>query len=171
MVILVAILRLIHIFGGVFWVGTTFFMVSILTPTVRGAGPEGGRFMQRLVRDGRLSQVLTVAALLTVGSGILLYWHYSANFNPQWIMTKTGLALTIGGLAGLAAFGHGAAVVGRLTRRLAALGQTIAAAGGPPTPEQAQELQTLQNKLQRNSVITAILMCVALIGMSVAQVL
>lgn len=171
MTLFVALLRLIHIFDSVFWVGTTFFMVGILTPTVRGAGPEGGRFMQRLVREGHISQALTVAALLTVVSGILLYWHDSANFNPQWIMTKAGLALTIGGLAGLAAFGHGGAVVGRMTARLSQLGQTIAAAGGPPTPAQTQELQTLQDRLQRNTVITAVLMSVALIGMSVAQVL
>jgi uncharacterized membrane protein len=171
MSIVLVILRLIHIVGGVFWAGGTFVMVGFLTPTVNAAGPEGPRFMQRLMGEKRLSAALAVAALLTSLSGILLYLHYSGNFNPQWLSTKAGMALTIGGVAGLLAYGHGAAVIGRANMRMMAIGKAMAAAGGPPTPEQAQELQMLQGKAQRGAVLTAILLSIALIGMSIAQVL
>lgn len=40
--------RLIHIGSGVFWAGAAVMIAAFLEPTVRAAGPEGGRFMQRL---------------------------------------------------------------------------------------------------------------------------
>lgn len=162
-------LRLIHIFAGVFWVGGSFFMVWVFTPSVEAAGDEGRRFQQRFMRDSRFTPAMAAAAVLTTLSGLFLYWRVSAGFTPQWLMTKAGIALTIGGLAGLAAMLHGGAVLGRLSTRLAQIGKAIASAGGPPQPEQLQEIQTLQGKLQRGSVISVILMCVALAGMALAQ--
>lgn len=162
-------LRLIHIFAGVFWVGASFFMVWVFTPAVETAGEDGRRFQQRFMRDSRFSPAMGVAGLLTTLSGLLLFWRVSAGFNPQWLMTKAGIALTIGGLAGLLASLHGGAVLGRHGARLAEIGKAITSAGGPPKPEQVQELQTLQGKIQRGSVISVILMCIALAGMALAQ--
>lgn len=164
--ILMIILRLIHIFSGVFWAGGAFFLVSVLGPTVQEAGPEGGRFMQRLASGGRMTPLFTLAAILTALSGILMYLILG-----RWntIGTPGGVLLAIGALAGLAAFGHGFSVQGRASQRMAALAKEMAARNGPPTPEQMAEAQALGAKLGRGAVTTAILLIVALIGMSVFQ--
>jgi uncharacterized membrane protein len=167
--LLINLLRLLHIFAGVFWVGSSFFMVWIFTPSVEAAGDDGRRFQQRFMRDSRFSPALGAAAILTTLSGLLLYWRASAGLNPQWLATRAGIALTIGGLAGLLAALHGGAVLGRHATRLAEIGKAIASAGGPPQPEQVQEIQALQGKIQRGSVISVILMCIALAGMALAQ--
>ena len=48
-----ALLRFVHIFSAIFWVGTTLFLVLFLEPTVRSLGPDGGKFMQRLLGGTR----------------------------------------------------------------------------------------------------------------------
>jgi uncharacterized membrane protein len=168
--LVVNLLRLVHIFGGVFWVGASFFMVWIFTPTVTAAGEEGSRFMQRFMRDSRFSSIVGAAAIATTLSGILLYLRIVA-VSPQWMMTRAGTVISIGGLAGLLAALHGGAVLGRHSARLAEIGKAIASADGPPMPEQMQEIQTLQGKIQRGSVVSVVLMCVALAGMALAQTL
>ena len=102
--LLIIALRLIHIFGGVFWTGTSFFLASSVKPAVKASGPEGGRFMGALSGPGRMSTLLGVAATATAISGLLLYWIVSANLNVGFITSGRGIILTIGALAGLAAW-------------------------------------------------------------------
>jgi putative copper export protein len=160
-------LRIIHIFGGAFWAGGSLFMVGVLTPTVNEAGAEGAKFMQRLAGGSRMSPLFGGAALATLISGILLYIKWG--MVPGWIVTPTGLALTIGALAGIAAYGHGLAVQGRASLKLSALGKTLAAQSGPPTPAQLAEIQTLRGQLERGAVQTTILLSVAMLGMAIFE--
>jgi hypothetical protein len=71
------LLRLIHIGSGVFWAGTAIMIAAFLEPTVRAAGPEGGRFMQQLTGQSRFSLSMSLSALLNALSGPLLYWPLS----------------------------------------------------------------------------------------------
>ena len=45
MAILIIVLRIIHIFSGVFWVGFAFFNIGFLQPTVKATGAEGQKTM------------------------------------------------------------------------------------------------------------------------------
>ena len=47
----------------------------------------------------------------------------------------------------------------------------VGAAGGTPSPEQAAEMQLLQDKLNSGARITAILLVIAIIGMSISEAL
>ena len=67
------ILRLIHIFAGVFWAGVAFFIALVFTPAVVRMGPEGGRFMQQFAQRTQISKTMSLATLLTTLPGILLY--------------------------------------------------------------------------------------------------
>ena len=166
----IIILRLIHILSGVFWAGTTFLLASSVKPAVQATGPEAGKFMQRLAGSpGRMTDYLGITATLTAVSGLLLYWSVSANFNPGFFLSGRGLVLTLGALAGIFAWLHGAFVVRRLSKRMEALGKEIQAAGGPPSPEQMAEMQTIQEKQFTNGAVLAILLAVAVIGMSIAE--
>jgi uncharacterized membrane protein len=159
------LLRIVHIIGGVFWAGSAFMLVQFVAPAVTLAGPEGGKFMQRLVLGTRLSVVTGTAAGLTVLTGLLLYWRASGGLRGEWISTGTGVMFTIGGLAGLIALFTGAATSAN-SRKLAELGQGLQ---GPPSPEQAAEIARLQNRLSNLGAATAILLLAALIAMATAQ--
>src|SRR5205823_6318157 len=83
-------LRLLHIVAGVFWVGSAVFVGLFLLPTARAAGPEGGRFMARLMQ--RTGPVLGIAMLLTIVPGFIMYGRLSAGFNRAWVTSRPGLA-------------------------------------------------------------------------------
>ena len=158
-------LRIIHIVGGVFWAGSAFMLVQFVAPAVTLAGPEGAKFMQRLVLGTRFVVVTATTAGLTVLTGLLLYWRASGGLRTEWMSTGTGVMFTIGGLAGLIALFAGTAI-GANSRKLATLGAGLQ---GPPSPEQAAEIARLQNRLSNLGAATAILLLVVLIAMAIAQ--
>lgn len=159
------LLRIIHIVGGVFWAGSAFMLVQYVAPAVNLAGPEGAKFMQRLVLGTRFVLVTATTAGLTVLTGLLLYWRASGGLNADWMSTGTGVMFTIGGLAGLIAFFAGSAI-GANSRKLATLGASLQ---GPPSPEQGAEVAALQNRLTNLGAASAILLLVVLIAMATAQ--
>src|SRR3972149_170585 len=95
----VIVLRLLHLFSGVFWVGTIFFTALFLLPRVKQAGPLGAQFMQRLSQPP-LTATLSLAAGLVVLSGILLYWRGSGGLPGSLIGSPLRLAFGPGGLGG-----------------------------------------------------------------------
>ena len=163
------ILRLLHIFAGIFWVGTTFFLEGFLQPTVRAAGAEGGQFMQRLVRHTRITQAMPLVALVTTLSGVLMFWRVSGGLRGEWLTSGVGLALTVGSVTGIGAFVIGLFFQGPASKRMAQLGTQIAAAGGPPTAEQAAELEAMQAKLTVGARWSTVLMIISVAGMAAAR--
>lgn len=164
------VLRIVHFFSGVFWVGTVFFFATFLLPRVKQAGPVGGQFMQRLSAPP-LTQTISLSGGLVVLSGLLLYWRDSDGFQPAWIGTPTGLAFLVGGLLAIGALSIGLFVSRPAAERMGILGAQIAASGSPPSPAQMAEVQTLSAKLERGVYQTAYLLVVTLLGMSVARYL
>lgn len=166
----VIVLRLLHLFSGVFWVGTIFFYALFLLPRVKQAGPLGAQFMQRLSQPP-LTATLSLAAGLVVLSGILLYWRDSGGFQVSWIGTPPGLAFALGGLVGLGAASIGIFVSRPTANRMGGLGGEIAASGGQPDPMQVTEMQGLSARLERALYQTAYLLVLSLIAMAVARYL
>lgn len=162
------ILRLLHIFAGIFWVGTAFFFVLFLEPTITAAGPAGGTVMGHLTLT-RFPLVMAVSSILTVAAGFLMYLIDSGGFQINWISTASGVAITIGSLAGILAFLLGLAVQAPASARMAALQKEIQAAGRPPTPSQMAELHVLLDRISNASRWGAVLMVIAVIGMAIAR--
>jgi uncharacterized membrane protein len=163
------VLRVIHIFAAVTWVGGGIFLVSVLTPTVQAAGPDGGRFMLRLAAYGRLAQFLTGSSIATVVAGALLFWPTSGGLNPAWLTTPQGVFLTIGAIIGILAMLHGAFVTGPTTRKLGAVANDILARQGPPPPELMQQAQALGAKISSGAVVSVTMAALALFFMAAAQ--
>jgi len=69
-------LRLLHIVAGVVWVGSAVFSALFLMPVARAAGPEGGRFVARLMQ--RMGPAMGIGMLLTVIPGFVMYGRLSA---------------------------------------------------------------------------------------------
>lgn len=166
---LYTILRLIHIFAGVFWAGAALMMAGFIIPSAKAVGPEGGKFMQQLARQNRFPLVMEVAGLLSVLSGLWLYWLVSGGFQLYWITSRAGLALTVGGVVAIAAYLLAYFFQKPAAKRIATLGKAIQTAGGPPSPEQVAELQAQQKKLAFGALLGAVLLALSVAGMALAR--
>ncbi|HJS29723.1 MAG TPA: hypothetical protein VJ768_08885 [Anaerolineales bacterium] len=165
---LMSLLRLVHIFSGVAWVGIAFVNIVYLQPAIRATAPEGQKVMQYLVTRTRFTLTSYVAATLTVLSGLIMFGLLS-QFRPEYFSTPYGTFLTIGALAGIAGWVLVIFVIRGTLKRMQAVGRQIQTQGGPPTAEQGAEMNALNARLSRYGQIGLILIAIALFGMSVAQ--
>ncbi|HKY83285.1 MAG TPA: hypothetical protein VJ160_00515 [Anaerolineales bacterium] len=168
---LILFLRIVHIVGGVFWAGGAFIMAWFVEPAVRAAGDDGRRFMQRLGATGRFSSAMAAAAGATVLAGLWLLWIFSSGFLSSFFGTGRGLALGLGMFLGIAAFVVGFVMQNRPMRLMAGIGRTVAAAGAPPTPSQAAEMEKLTGTVRQGGRIVAGLLLVTVILMATARYL
>lgn len=161
----IIILRLVHIFGGVFWVGAAWIGAGFLEPTARALGPEGSKFIGYMTTTRRFSIAIMVAAVLTLlaGWGLWFMLYGIPSFD-----TRAGLVFFIGGIVGLIAGGIGGAT-GSTGGKLARLGAEIGQQGKPPTPEQQTQMRALQGRMRQYGIWTAILTSIALFLMAIAR--
>jgi hypothetical protein len=117
--------RIVHIGFGVFWAGTIFFFAFMLEPSIRAAGPGGGRVMQELMRRKFLN-IVPIAALLTILSGLDMYWRFSGGMSGEWMATGYGISLTIGAVCALVAFGIGVFLLRPTAMKIGKLGASMA---------------------------------------------
>ncbi len=169
MAIFVTVFRILHIFAATFWAGGAFFLVGVLLPTVQAAGPDGGKFMQRLALSGRLSKAFAIASGITVVSGALVFYPLTGNLNMDYLRSGPGIVLTIGAIFGILAFLHGNFITAPVSRRAGELAKQMVARQGPPDPEQLKEAQALGSKLGESAMHLAILIALALLGMAAAE--
>lgn len=162
--IIVIILRILHIFGAVAWVGGAWLFVFFVEPTVSTLGPDGGKFMNYFVTVRRYPVYLTTAAAVTLIAGLLLF---GIKWGPVWNTSK-GLTFLVGGLFGIAAGAVGG-MTGASAGRLIKLGGEIAKQGKPPSQAQAAEMRALQERMRSLGQITAVLTSIALLAMAVAR--
>lgn len=163
------ILRIIHIFGGVFWVGATAINLIFLVPAVRNSGAEGMKFMQTLMGHHRFPVAIGTSAWLTILAGILLYWRDSAGLQLSWIASPVGMGFTVGALAGLAGFLLGGFVVGPTARKFGGLMAQLQAQGAPPTAEQQAEIEKLGARMNTLGRLELVVLVIALLGMATAR--
>ncbi len=162
------ILRIIHIFAGVFWVGFAFFNIAFLLPAVKAMGAEGQKFMQFLTRNTRLMITVYTAATLSMLSGLVLYWPL-AGATSSFVKTGYGLVLTIGSTAGIIAWIVAVFFIRGIFNKMGVIGAEIQAQEGPPNEEQLAGLQGLGVKLGIFGKIAVSFMVIALLAMSMAR--
>jgi uncharacterized membrane protein len=163
------ILRLVHIVGGVFWVGAGLLMLFFIAPTVRILGAEGQAFMQGFMRHSNYGRAMAISSLLTTVSGVLLFVRMSGGVNSAWMQSTSAAVLSVGAVAGFLAFAVGMGVIGPAAVRLARVGEALAVAGGPPSPEQGSQIRRLQVRVDRAQQYEVVLMVIALGGMALAR--
>jgi len=163
----ITILRLVHIVFGVFWVGSVLFATFMLMPSMKASGPSAMEIMKELDRR-KMSLVMMASAILTVGAGIWMMIIFASGA-PGWMRTTTGRTFATGGALAILSLIVGMVINAPAARRMAAIGEAVGKRGGPPTPEEGQELQRLQSRLANASVIIAILLLLATAAMAVAR--
>jgi uncharacterized membrane protein len=162
------VLRIIHIGSAMFWVGVSFFNIQYLQPSVRATAPESMKLMGYLTQRTRFLHAVYGFATATMLSGLIMYW-YLFHFRLSAMVKPYGLTLGIGGLAGITGWIFVIFVVRGLFNQMGAINQAIQAQGGPPTPEQGQQLGALSARLDRLGHAGLWLLLIALIAMASAQ--
>lgn len=161
-------LRLIHILGGIFWVGSALFLALFLFPVVRAVGPAGGQVMRGLMLQRKLPIYMNAAGGLSMLSGFWLYWRMMS-LAPGWAGSGQGMVFGLGGAAAVLGAILGNAINARAAKRIAALGNEIQASGGPPSAEQSSEITALQKKLAKGLVLTTIFLTITAVCMAIAR--
>ncbi|MGH7497637.1 MAG: hypothetical protein ACREL3_02165 [Gemmatimonadales bacterium] len=165
----VHLFRLIHILAGAFWVGAVVFVACFLLPSLRAVGPAAGPVMQQIAQVRKLPLVMMTAAILTILSGIALYWRDSAGFSGPWMHSGQGTVFGIGGVLAIVAAIFGMIFTSPNAKRMGALAAEMKGAGRPPTPEQVAEMQRLQERIGRFTTIVMVLVVLATAAMAVAR--
>jgi len=156
---LMLMLRLTHIFAGVFWAGATLTTSFYLRPTTESTGEAGQIVMDYLHTKARLSTAMTVAAILTILAGYSMYWIDSNGFRSPWTHSGPGIGFAIGGAAGFLG------LIFRVlaNRKMSTLGRLVTeikqqpAKGPSPKLIAHQKTMALLNKFNTWSLIIAVL--------------
>jgi len=162
-------LRIVHILLGVFWAGVVFFVATLLLPAVGEAGPDGAKVMGALTRRGMLN-ILPVAGVLTVLSGLWMLWLDSSGFEKQWMGSPMGITLSIGALLAIVGLTVGIVVMRASALKAGALMQSMPQTPEGPARDAAMaQVQALRARGAAAGKTVAILLAGAVICMAVAR--
>jgi hypothetical protein len=163
------VFRLLHIVAGTLWVGMSFMFLAVIGPTAGQLGPAAGPFMTALGK--KAPGIITPVATVTVLAGWALWLRDWSDFGSlgDWVTSRYGLVLTIGAVLATVAYFGGAFGTGPTIKKMSALGEQIAAAGGPPSPEQQAELARLQGVVRGHGMRDLPLLLLAVAAMATAR--
>lgn len=163
--ILVIVLRILHIVGGVFWVGTAMFSTFFISPAMAATGEAGRAFMDYLMSKARLSTRISAASGMTVLAGAILYWIDSGGLTSAWTTSGPGVGFGIGAVLALVGIGVGA-MVGVNAKKL---GRIAAAAQGKPSETQVAQMKSAQASMSQASLWSTIALIASLACMATAR--
>ena len=170
MTIELLVLRLVHVLGGIFWVGSAIFMTFFLAPALAGLGPTGGQIFGALQKRG-LPMRMMIAAVLTILSGLRLMWLVSGGYSSAWFATPPGRGYVVAATSAIVALLIGLFV----GRPAAARGGQIAAEMAMAPADRRESLAAEAARLRRRSMVagtvTTVLLVLAAAGMAVARYL
>lgn len=169
---LMAVLRLVHILAGIFWVGATIFLAAFLAPAARAVGPSAGAMMTQLMEQRRLQFWITLAMTLVILAGFALYGLDSRISGGGFGRTGTGITLAIGALLAIAAAGVDGAVGKPTSRKLRAIARRMQEGqrpGAPPPADLLAEAAPLQQKMSRALTIMSWLLILSATTMAIAR--
>jgi uncharacterized membrane protein len=166
----ILVLRLLHVLGGMAWVGFATYNTFFLIPAFGEAGPAAAPVFASLQKR-RLFIILPALAAVTILSGVRLLMITSNGFDAAFFGTRMGLALAGGGLMALLGFIVGMFITRPAMEKAGALSAKRASAS-------ADEQRTLDAQIARSRAVGAtsslwatVLMLVSAAAMAVARYL
>jgi uncharacterized membrane protein len=165
--------RIVHIMAGIAWGGAVYLLVVYVQPSAAAIGPAGAPFMMELLGRRRLVDGLIGLGSATVIGGLFLYWHDWHLYGSfgDWIGSRFGAAITIGAVSAILALGFGIFGTRPNVKRLIAMARQAAEAGGPPSPEVAQEIARTQRLLKIFARTSLGLIALAALAMAIGRYL
>ncbi|HWL38826.1 MAG TPA: hypothetical protein VNO75_01215 [Gemmatimonadaceae bacterium] len=163
------VLRLIHILGGIFWLGSGLFTMFFLMPALGRAGPAAAGPLMGGLQQSRLFTVLPVVAVLTILSGLRLFQIVSGGFSPAYVWSPMGQTFLWSGIAAIVAFLLSLVVARPVMLRAGQLAAGIAKLPQEERADAAKELERLQRRGKIASIVATTLLIGAGAGMAVAR--
>jgi uncharacterized membrane protein len=163
---LIIALRIIHIFSGVFWVGSSVTLAFFVTPAVAATADAGQAFIAHLITRARIATSIAASAILTVLAGGSLYWIDSQGLTSAWTTSGPGVGFGLGAVFALVGLvfgllvGTGTTALGRIAAELK---------GAKPTPGQMTRIQAARRQLAYAGPISTVAMLLALLCMATAR--
>ena len=164
------LLRLIHILGGIFWLGSALFTSLFLVPALATSGANAGQIFAALQRR-RLFTALPIVAVLTIASGLRLMWIASVGFTPSYFASASGRAFASSGTAAIVAFLLSLLVARPASVRATRLGGALASAPEEKRAGLAMEVAKLRRRGGVTSMVVVTLLVLGAAGMAVARYL
>jgi uncharacterized membrane protein len=168
MTVEIFLLRIVHIVGGTFWVGSALFTSLFLAPALATSGANAGQVFAALAKR-RLSTVLPVVGILTILSGLRLMWIASGGFSTSYFASPSGGTFAGSGAATMVAFLLGILVTRPSAVRAGRIGSTMATAPMERRAGLEAELAMLRRRSALASGTAAALMVLGAAGMAVAR--
>lgn len=163
------VLRLIHVVGGIFWVGSVMFTSFFLMPALMKAGPVASGAVSAGLQARRMLTWLPAAAILVILTGLRLMMIVSQG-QPDWFQHRAGHAYAVSSALAVVAFIIGVAVSRPAMIKAMRLGQ--AAVSDAASKQMIQgEAARLQRRSYLGTMAVTWLLVLAAIGMAVARYL
>jgi hypothetical protein len=165
----IIVLRLVHVLGGIFWLGSGLFTTFFLMPAFKRAGPAAGPVLGALQQQ-RLFTVLPIVAVLTILSGLRLMWIMSAGFSAVYFASGTGRILAVSGALAIVGFLASLVIARPAMVRAGQLAGSIGTmAAGAERDAAAARIAALQRRGAIASVIAVTTVVLAGAGMAIAR--
>jgi uncharacterized membrane protein len=161
--------RLIHILGGICWVGGVVFVTMFLLPAARAVGPAAGPVIREINGARKLPVYLAAMSWLTMLSGAVLAWRDAGPLGMRWFEHGMGLVLAIGATIAIAAAVVGMTVSAPAAKKMAAISREVQRAGREPSESEAKEIKGLQDRLFKASRVLATMLLLASAAMASAR--
>lgn len=164
-------LRLLHVVGGVVWVGGVMLMHFVLLPASAEAGPGAGPVMAAIPRQ-RLFRWLPWIAVITMLAGLRLLWIASGGFQTNWFFTWSGHTYAAGGLLAILGFTVAMLVSRPSGMRAGQLIAQLASAGDDAERGRLQaEIAAARGRATRFGGLSTMLLLAATAAMAIARYL
>jgi uncharacterized membrane protein len=157
------LLRAIHIFVGVFWIGSVLLVTFYLLPATRATGAAGGQLLQEIMLRRKLPVHLIWSGFVTILAGVGLYMRNMSLSHGAWARSPMGIGISVGAVAAFLGLMIGMTVNGPTAKRMALSGQP----GGTPLSD--AERESLARRLQLGTITTTLLLVVAVVTMATAR--
>jgi len=162
------VLRIVHVVGAIFWLGTSLFLGAFLAPALEAAGPAGGAVMQQLA-NRKLLTVIPTVAVLTMLAGLRLMWITSSGFSEAYFHTRSGRAYETGATLAILAFILFMSTSHRIIKKSLVLGPQIAQAPEADKPALTAQLGALRKRSAKFGAISGVLLLSAAIMMAIGR--
>lgn len=162
------VLRLVHVLGGIFWVGAMMYMAFFLMPTMAQAGPAAGPVIAGL-QQRKLFVWLPVIAIATLLAGIRLMMLQSDGFSAVYFGTPIGRTYLVSGALAVIAFALGISVNRPAMNRIGVLMAAMPTADEAGRAAMQAELAVLRRRSGVATKVVTWLLIAAAAGMAVAR--
>lgn len=162
------VLRLVHVLGGIFWVGGLMYMAFFLIPVMAQAGPAAGPVMAGL-QQRKLFVWLPVAAIATLLAGIRLLMIRSEGFGAAYFGTPMGRTYLVSGSLAVIAFAVGISISRPAMARIGVLSAAMPSADESTRAQLQAEIGALRKRSGLATMVVTWLLIAAAAGMAVAR--